>query len=177
MIKNKILLSREKRYLKQKEILAKYQKGLMIISLNIPGVKKNKFLYQIFFKKIVYNNVFNFLKKERIIFLKYHNQKFLKDKAGIYLNLILNNKKKKSLLKIKKKIINLEKTHPIFTLLDIDILDIQHNNIKRSFLKFPPKKCFLCKKQAKICSLQKKHRLKDLILFINTIIKKFLSKN
>ncbi|KAB8122029.1 MAG: holo-ACP synthase [Candidatus Phytoplasma cynodontis] len=171
-----ILYSREKRYLKQKQILKKYKKGLLIISLNIPGINKTKKIYKLFLKKIFYEKIIVFLKKEKIFFFYYKNEKIIKDDAGFYLNLILNKYTQRSLNKIKKKIIKLENSNEIFSLLDIDIMNIFHTKIKRSDLKINPRKCFLCNKNAKLCSFKKNHSLKKILSFLKKKIKKFLLK-
>lgn len=48
-----ILHAKEERFFLQKKLLQKYQQSLIVINLNIPGVQKNKKLYQIFFNKVV----------------------------------------------------------------------------------------------------------------------------
>ncbi|WP_153369149.1 citrate lyase holo-[acyl-carrier protein] synthase [Candidatus Phytoplasma sacchari] len=174
--KKNILNSREKRYLEQKKFLKKYRNSMLIISLNIPGLNKKKILYRIFFKKIIYKKILPFLIKSKIDFFYYKNKKIFNDNAGFYSNIILKKIDKKSLINFKKKIIELEKTNSIFILLDMDIIDNNHNLIRRSDLKIAPRKCFLCSKPAKICTFKKKHNLKKILFLINQKIKIFLSK-
>lgn len=173
-LKNNILKSREIRYLKQKKILKKYQKGLITVTLNIPGQNKNKPLYDIFLKKIINKLLLPFLKNLNIIHL---NQKriFLKDYSGIYLNIVLNTGDENLLKFTKEKLIELEQKKTILIFVDIDIINIEYKYIKREFLQKAPRKCFLCNKAAKICAIEKNHNLKDLLTFIKVKMKKFLS--
>lgn len=172
--KKNILNSREKRYLKQKEILKKYQKGLINVTLNIPGQNKNKPLYDIFFKQIINKLLLPFFKNLKIIRLN-QKQMFFKDYAGIYLNIILNTGDENLLKFTKEKLIDLEQKKPFLIFVDIDIINTEHKYIKREFLQKVPRKCFLCDKAAKICAIEKNHNLKDLLNFIETKMKKFLS--
>ncbi|QTX02691.1 holo-ACP synthase [Candidatus Phytoplasma luffae] len=175
-MKIKILISREKRYLKQKEILNKYQKGLLTANLNIPGINKNKPLYDMFFKKIINKILLPFLQNLKII---YSNEKqvFLKDYAGIYLNIILNTGNENLLKIIKNKLIELEEKEFILIFLDFDLINIKHEYIKREFLNKKRRICFLCNRSAKICVIQQNHSLQSLLNFIEQKMKIFLSRN
>ncbi|MDV3178549.1 MAG: citrate lyase holo-[acyl-carrier protein] synthase, partial [Sweet potato little leaf phytoplasma] len=82
------LKAKEERYILQLKMLNYYQKGLLTINLNIPGIIKLKPLYFEFFNLFMKNIIIPFLKKTQIC-LGSNDFRILFDKAGFYVNIVL----------------------------------------------------------------------------------------
>ncbi|MDV3166360.1 MAG: citrate lyase holo-[acyl-carrier protein] synthase ['Waltheria sp.' little leaf phytoplasma] len=156
------LKAKEERYILQLKMLNYYRKGMLTINLNIPGIIKLKPLYFEFFNLFMKNIIIPFLQTQKIC-LSCNDFKISFDKAGFYVNIVLITAEMSKLIEIKKNFLILEKTHICFRLVDLDIINLKHENISRN-LFYPPnyRLCFICFKEAKLCALKKTHNLEEL---------------
>ncbi len=154
-IANKILSDREKK----DSIIKKYSDEYQVITLkaNIPGSNKNikeaYLLVNIFDKKI---SKYNPLKTM-----------FYKSYDGPYFIYLFNKNKN-----LKKEMMKIESSNKLARLVDIDVyLDSSHS-LNRSVLR----KCYLCNKDAIICSRMKSHSQVELLSYINKLTSSYLRR-
>lgn len=161
-----MLNCRERRANKQNEYLEKYHTAIISFCMNIPGpIKTNKDI----------SAVFDDGKKEILKFLSDNNIKILEsveynDKTGNELILAVDLKNS---VKIKEAMTEIEETHPLGRLFDIDVLDEFGNKMSRNTFR----KCFICNCQAQECASRRKHSVPEMQEFIDSKIKEyFLNK-
>ena len=154
-IANKILSDREKK----DSIIKKYSDEYQVITLkaNIPGSNKNikeaYVLVNIFDKKI---SKYNPLKTM-----------FYKSYDGPYFIYLFNKNKN-----LKNEMMKIESSNKLARLVDIDVyLDSSHS-LNRSVLR----KCYLCNKDAIICSRMKSHSQVELLSYINKLTSSYLRR-
>lgn len=152
-----ILIEREKRVEIQQELLKKFNKPLVFIRVNYPGINKDN---------ILTNNIIEDIDKI-ITNIFFHSMvlKFSRNSAeGPTIMLILD----KPLEEIKKITIQIEDSHPLGRCIDIDVYDPKDGrSLSRSELGLKPRKCFLCDEMAHICVRSRKHDIKEVIQFIS----------
>ena len=148
-----ICRARDIRIERLQKLLHKKPGSLILFTLNIPGPVKDSFLYR---------KIFN----QGIIAIKtaltrsgttYNIEQMLELVTGpeAYLTVLDTN-----LYKIKKIISNIEETHPLGRIFDMDLFDTHLNQIKsgRSM-----RKCFICSRPAFECSRSRRHSIDDLL--------------
>ena len=72
--------------------------------------------------------------------------------------------------KIKGIAVELEESHPLGRLYDIDVYDRQGNGISRQELGFAGRKCLLCGNEAKVCGRSRAHTPEALYAHILEVI-------
>ena len=77
-------------------------------------------------------------------------------------------------LMLKKKALHVEHTHKLGRFMDIDVLDTDKKHISRADLSLPPRLCFVCGENAKLCARSAKHPLNELLEFIQTEVQKYI---
>lgn len=81
------------------------------------------------------------------------------------------------LKQIKLKMIDIEDNHPLGRFIDIDAYQKDTKSITRGVLKQPPRKCFICDKDAVICSRTKNHTIPELLKVIDVKIIDYIFKD
>lgn len=71
---------------------------------------------------------------------------------------------------LKYAMVNIEDTHPLGRLLDIDVIDLNGKPISRDTLNLPRRRCFVCQQEAKICARNRSHSLHELLNKMTEII-------
>ena len=144
-----ILNEREYIYNTHSKLLSQYQNTLVSFNLNIPGTLKNS--------KIISENFFygcelieKELEKNSIKII--HSHVHLSNAGNTAFYIADENP-----IKIKKLLILLEEIKPIGRLFDIDIIEKNGNKISRSDIGYSKRKCFICDKEAFICSRNQYH--------------------
>lgn len=159
---NNILEAREQRTHQINQI---YKSGSLIICVkaNIPGVDKNlneaHFLVRLFTLRIQ--------KDYKCEFIKH-----FESADGPYS--IIQIKSSDS-LKMKQEFILIEDTHPLGRFIDLDLYDHNNHSLSRLGLKMPYRKCYICGKDAHVCSRAQTHSITSLLEFIKTKIKVYLT--
>jgi holo-ACP synthase CitX len=74
--------------------------------------------------------------------------------------------------KIKEQMTQLEETHPLGRLFDIDVLTASGKKLSRGV----PRRCLLCDEQAQACARSRRHSVKELTAHIETMVQEFLQK-
>ena len=67
---------------------------------------------------------------------------------------------------IKKLMVSIEKKHPYGRLVDIDIYDEDGGGISRRDMGIPPRKCYICEREAHLCVRSRRHGIDDIIRYI-----------
>jgi len=161
-ILKKILLTKENRVIRQRELINKFRKPIISFTLNIPGPDKNKPEYLILFKeglKAIHKMV-----RTRLI-----SQENYRGACGAEALIVVDGNPEK----IKKDCITIEETHPLGRLFDIDVIRTNYKKISRKDIKRNKRKCLICDDSAVHCIVSKRHTLNELTKKINTLQKTF----
>jgi len=75
---------------------------------------------------------------------------------------------------IKKMTVDLEETHPLGRLFDIDVYDAAGAAFSRSQLGVPGRRCLLCDEDAKVCGRSRQHSVEELQKHVQEIIYSWL---
>ncbi|MBR1793635.1 MAG: citrate lyase holo-[Bacteroidales bacterium] len=76
-------------------------------------------------------------------------------------------------LEAKRKTCEIEDTHPLGRLFDIDVLDAEGIPISRQSINHNPRKCLLCDNEARFCMRNHTHTQDELWQYINQIIDQY----
>ncbi len=156
---------RERRAGKQEEFLRKYHSTIISFCMNIPGpVKTNEDIAKVFHDGL--HEILTYLKNNHIRILESIEYQ---EKTGNECILAIDCQDTKSL---KNAMTEIEETHPIGRLFDIDVLDSNGNKMSRSTFR----KCFLCSCQAQECASKRRHSVAEMQQFIDEKIQEYLKK-
>ena len=72
--------------------------------------------------------------------------------------------------KVKLAVIELEQSHPLGRLWDIDILTQQGQILSRRDFDLPPRSCLVCQRPANICAREQTHTLPELIIRMKALL-------
>lgn len=141
------------------------ESSLLSVTMNIPGpIKTNQEINSIFLSMI--KAVETLFPEGDFITKTYQD---LPTGPECYL-LVRGN-----IIKLKKRMIQLEEIHPHGRLMDIDVLymkDEQLHVVSRTDLGFEPRSCFICRQNAKICGRMGQHSQNELIQATYQLIQK-----
>lgn len=154
----KLLDAREVRYNRQTNLTQKYNKPIISFMLNIPGIEKRNEKLLKFHKNGV--EIIKETLEDSIIFEDYFDE----ETGMVYMASV-----DMDALDLKKKMIEIEDTRS-GRLYDIDIFDKDMNQITRSKLNLPPRKCIACENNARECIKEKRHTYDELIEIAYKII-------
>lgn len=151
-----ILLARDRRVSKQRELLNRYPfYTLVSITMNIPGKIKNSELISKVFDTMLLDVERNIPEIEYLI----QNRKDSKTGREALLLVKLSN------VEAKKRLISLEEGKELNRLFDLDVIykrgDVLQQ-VSRKNLALPKRKCLICEKDAKVCSRSKAHTIEEL---------------
>lgn len=71
---------------------------------------------------------------------------------------------------VKRMAMELEQTHPLGRLWDIDVLEPHGKILSRSDFELPPRNCLICKQPATVCAREQTHPLADLIAHMEAML-------
>lgn len=160
---NEILLDREIRYEIIVSLIKMYQLPVVCGKINYPGENKNTLeslsAYDILKELLIKNfsdvSVFKTLN-------------YGQDGRSILFVTISN------IYKVKKNAIELEESHPLGRIFDIDVYDLDGNSIGREAMGLRPRKCILCNGDARICVKTSQHRVEEVLDYINKEIDDYM---
>nr|WP_300093966.1 citrate lyase holo-[acyl-carrier protein] synthase [Sedimentibacter sp.] len=162
-----ILESRELRAKKQIELLTRYPYTLISFTLNTPGPIKSTDLYTNIHKAGIQ-----------------HLMKVLQDMDVniVHMETIEKNTGREGFISVdldpyqtKKIAAEIEDTHDLGRIFDIDVFDQLHNQINRAAIQLKPRKCLLCEEEALICMKMKTHTYEELIEKVEEIGNSYFS--
>jgi holo-ACP synthase len=156
-----LLLAREQRAQRQKELIERHKAGLISFTVNIPGNNKDSQLSRRIFDAGLSAIKRGFQLNGIKIIHEEANYKFTGAEAFVSVDA--------DEIQIKKICVEIEENHPMGRLFDIDVIDRKCNLIQRDTLKKRKRKCLLCEEDAYSCARSKKHRLEELLFKIKEI--------
>ncbi|MBU5591793.1 citrate lyase holo-[acyl-carrier protein] synthase [Clostridium sp. MSJ-4] len=151
-----ILIEREKRVEMIQEIIEKFNKTLIFIRVNYPGVQKENELTKDIIKAMdkLLSRLF-----EDVLILKL----LTITAEGPNITMAID----KDPLEIKRICIEIEENHPLGRCVDIDVYRPDTmESIGREEMGIKPRKCFLCEEIAQVCVRSKRHDIKEVIRYI-----------
>lgn len=156
-----ILDSNEKRANKQRELIEKYKTSLISFTLNIPGrVKDNPTYREIHIEGV---RVIQETLKENNISLFHKEERDNKTGREGYIAAEIDA------ISLKKIMTQLEETHPLGRIFDIDVFNSKNEQISRRHINKSLRKCLICEKDVLVCMREQNHTYEDLIKEINAI--------
>ncbi len=155
-----ILDAREKRAEKQKALLKQFQKPLICFTMNIPGPEKwNRDVSIGFFVGC------QLLKKSIPTLRLLHFEENISP-CGAEGYFVADMPARE----LKKLCVELEDSHMVGRLFDMDVLDIDGAKIQRESLGFKKRKCLICGQPAVICAGRRAHPLEELTDRVNFLL-------
>lgn len=160
MISN-ILNDREKRYYKILSFIEQYQLPVVCGKINYPGQDKNTPEAQ---------RAFEVLQQLILSSFTAHSMdcETLSGHDGKSILMPVNLSPKEA----KKKALELEKSHPLGRIFDIDVYIEGGKSIGRSDMGLESRKCLLCGKEARLCIREQKHTVHETMEQVNGLIRK-----
>lgn len=155
---------REKRKKNQMDFISRYGTPCLSFSLNIPGPVKDSPLY----REIHETGRFEIqaLLSDQIM----ATQVFQKETGPeAYFAISL------SAVELKEIIVNIEDSHALGRIFDMDVIDINGDSISRTDLNLSPRKCLICDERASICARSRRHSVDQLLARIKSIAEAYQS--
>lgn len=160
-----MLEARENRSQFQKSLMQRFPDAtLLALKINVPGpVKNNEAIQNIFCETT--QRLEDTLKQASMAVL----EKVIRDLAsGPELFLVVNVKAKA----LKECTLYVEQSFCLGPLIDMDVFQVQAgqlSDISRTSLGVAPRKCFVCKEEAKNCARNRTHSLEEVQREISTL--------
>lgn len=146
-----MLICRERRAYKQQEYLEKYHRPLISFCMNIPGPIKTTFEIRHAFEEGK-TEILNALTDKGFAIL---DSDEIHATTGDELIFCINCQDAHLLKNIATQI---EETHPLGRLFDIDIIDVDGTKLSRSSFR----KCLICDRQAQDCAASRRHSVEEM---------------
>lgn len=162
----KILDSKEARGEFQKRLIEEFQNTVISFTLNTPGSEKDNKRYRIVHKYAMEFILESLKEKEIDILYKYRDDKFTGPEGYIVVD--------RDAFEIKEMMIDIEETHFLGRIFDIDVFDKDMNQISRTDLNINTRKCLLCSKNARVCMRERTHTIGKLAEKVNKMIMEYL---
>ncbi len=153
-----ILADRENRYNRLMDLSSSFKLTTLSARINYPGQNKLTDQSLLAFDELK-NTIFRHFKSS-----VYHEVRSGLD--GCTLILILDENSKD----VKQTAIDIEESHKIGRLFDIDVMDEMGEIVSRRGLKRHPRRCILCDNQAQLCMIQRTHSLSEVLIKTNQLI-------
>lgn len=147
-----MLDAREQRVATQKELLETApEASLLSATMNIPGEVKNSLTLTAVFLEVIEEVEQQLLDQVPIVNF-YRNEK---TGPEYYLAVSLSPQE------LKKIMVKIEETHPYGRLVDLDVLwgNEELKSLHRGDLGLPPRRCFVCQEEAKVCGRNRRHSI------------------
>ena len=160
-----LLLAREQRAEKQRELIEIYGANLISFMVNIPGKLKNTPLS----RKIFYEGLkgLNQKLKEKNVYILY--EEICNKSTGMASFILIDINE----LLLKKLLVDIEDNHPIGRLFDFDVINKNYKVLTRSDIGQASRKCLICEENASICVRSQKHSYEELIKKIITMTNEY----
>jgi len=166
---NNLLLSREQRAQKQQRMLFEYHLPLICFTLNIPGPNKVSSLFEMVFNEGLIA-IRNSLNGKGITIVKQNAYYY---QTGYESFLVVNCVAELA----KLLMIEIEDTHPLGRIFDIDVLNINSEKISRGELGFSRRTCIVCGNNVDVCRRNSVHSLSNVVGLITELATKYFQSN
>lgn len=162
---NQLLLSREERKRKQKNLVERYSKTLISFMVNMPSAIKDTILSREIHQKGM--ELLEKLLNENNIDVLYE---IVENKVTGTESYIVADYPAKE---VKVLLMDLEDQHPIGRLFDFDVIDEKHQMLSRAMFNKERRKCLMCNEEAIICARTQKHTYEQIIFKMEEIFTKY----
>ena len=161
---DQLLASREERASFQKELLKSYP-GMTLVCLTVimPGKIKRNLQSLVVAQAAVTAMVSAFGDSIQKLVLRDRQTGY-----EAYLETTLSNEE------AKLKTCNIEDTHPLGRLFDLDVIDIDGIPVSRETIGQGPRKCLICDNEARYCMRNRTHTLNELSAKIDEMIEAYV---
>ena len=161
---DQLLASREERASFQKELLKSYP-GMTLVCLTVimPGKIKRNLQSLVVAQAAVTAMVAAFGDSIQKLVLRDRQTGY-----EAYLETTLSNEE------AKLKACNIEDTHPLGRLFDLDVIDIDGIPVSRETIGQGPRKCLICDNEARYCMRNRTHTLNELSAKIDEMIEAYV---
>lgn len=156
---NAILMDREARFNYTLSLIDRYKKPVLVGRVNYPGLCKNNGKVSTSFAALQDLLTSHFQGGYDLV-------KHWHGADGPALILVLRS----SARKWKRTCMEIEESHVQGRVWDLDVYGTTYEPLSRTDLGKAPRTCLVCGENAKLCSAQNKHPLKDVIKKIDSII-------
>ena len=151
-----MLDARERRAHIQQQLLEQLNPCVLVsITLNIPGPVKNSEAIT-----TVFASVISELDAALASFERFHQEDFSLSTGLEYYRVFSGDA-----LEVKRVVAQFEEGHPLGRLLDIDVVEMAGDTptpISRTALGMPPRRCFICNEEAKVCARSRRHTVQEM---------------
>lgn len=159
-----ILFFREEKVRIQEELRKKYEGSTVVaLGMNIPGPRKTSEGILLAFNAGI-EALSQMLAQQGMEIME---EIVLKKKEG-YLKIYAV--KCRDFLSVKKIAVQLEETHPLGRLFDIDVYDGEGRGISREEFGLGVRKCLICETDAKLCGRNRSHSVEELYSRVEDMI-------
>lgn len=161
-----MLVAREQRYRKQKQLIQTWKHTIICLSMNIPGAMKAT-------KEIEWafehgrNTMMEVLRKYHVEIIQ-ESIEYKKTGYEWYVSV------DEEAVKVKRYMTFIEEKDEIGRIYDIDVFNHDGDKISRMDIHMPPRKCMLCGEIAHACSRNRTHSVEELFAYIEQTIQKAL---
>lgn len=149
---DELLQSREQRWARQQQLIEKYPDATLVcLTVIMPGqVKRNSQSLTVAYAAVeAIKQYFT----ENVVYMTTCDTETGYE-AYLLTNISIND--------AKKKACNIEDSHPLGRLFDIDVIDRSGLPVSRSAIGEPPRKCLLCEHEARYCMRNHSHTQEEL---------------
>lgn len=163
---SEMLEARELRGKTQRELLsADTEEVLLSATMNIPGpVKHSEKLSQVF------HSIMDEI-EEAVNDVTPLVNLFREEPTGVEYYLLVPLSREE----LKRRMVKIEETHAYGRLVDLDVLSMNGEEMQplsREALNLPPRKCFICDNNAKVCGRSRSHTIEEIQTKIIEIVEK-----
>ncbi len=162
-----ILDAKEERVTKRAELLQKYP-TVITVSLNVAGNIKTSRNYLFAFNEAIFQIKAVF----KAYNIKIEQLDIYNKKTGDFAFAAVHA----NALTVKKLMVQIEENSKLGRLFDLDVSDENDNQISRTTLDLPERKCLICGKIGRGCARSKAHEITEVINKTNEIINDYLIK-
>ncbi len=154
-----ILKSREDRVAHQRELLEKYKKPIISLTINIPGdIKLTKSSIVIFDAAI---SAISSELGDNVVFLeKYYHISGCQAYYVVDMTAYI----------LKKKMCLIEESHFLGRLMDADVIDLSGRYLSRKDIGVLERRCLICDEKAAICARSRRHSTEELLATIDELV-------
>ena len=164
-----MLDARQRRAKTQQQLLEQLNRCVLVsITLNIPGPVKNSEAITTVFASVIAE-----LDEALLPFEKVHQEGFSLG-TGMEFYRVL----RADALDVKRVCTEFEEGHPLGRLLDIDVVEMVGETpkpISRTALGIPPRRCFICNEEAKVCARSRRHTVLEMQEHIARLVAEYTS--
>lgn len=136
-------------------------KCLICIKPNFPGAEKRN-IYTNYVSAMIFNEIKNVH--------DVHEFSHEYDVEGLIFYILLDGDS----IKIKERMIEIEASHPLGRLVDIDVYGQDAKQVSRDDFSIGRRKCFICDNEAVICVRSRAHTVDEIVEHFKNVVKEFL---